>query len=537
MDPFFRTIEGFATLVEKEWCAFGHKFQDRCGHGQMAENLPDERSPVFLQFLDVLYQLLVQFPNAFEFTDTLLLFLADHLNSCLFGNFLGNSEKERVEDLDVRTLTKSLWSYVFGKRNLFVNPQYSAFEKPIWPACGAASIQVWSRFWLRWDSSAHPNNLAGNPWHDDWGNGAETDPNLVVKRSSYSYVSKSAASSNGPASGGQSVKRPLGVRHLMPTQHSDGSLNSNFTSSSVGVVNAGANTPGKSAEDLQSHHRDPHQSQPNQEEQVEGSSGVEAPMGLDETLQDDASQNQKEAEPESVVESVPEPVEPLTSADTTVAVVEEADASAACPASTTSSAAFADVFTTADNAVTLEYVTTSSIEAIAAPEVTHSTEPASTSNEGVSEKDLEDMLDALEGLPEPPNANIQGIEDAPLAATEASREEDESIDEEFQVMHDRGANGAGPSPNHRNYRIKRSVDSTTGVTFSDMYDISENGTPASDRRSPVSYMNVEDVAASIVANEASEEEHDTSAHINNDNGVVDSDAETETTSGNNVAFV
>lgn len=64
-------------------------FTDRCGHGQMAENLPDERSPVFLQFLDVLYQLLVQFPNAFEFTDTLLLFLADHLNSCLFGNFLG----------------------------------------------------------------------------------------------------------------------------------------------------------------------------------------------------------------------------------------------------------------------------------------------------------------------------------------------------------------------------------------------------------------------------------------------------------------
>ena len=49
---------------------------------------------------------------------------------------------ERIEDLDVRTLTKSLWSYVFGKRNLFVNSQYSAYEKPIWPACGAASIQV-----------------------------------------------------------------------------------------------------------------------------------------------------------------------------------------------------------------------------------------------------------------------------------------------------------------------------------------------------------------------------------------------------------
>ena len=54
LDPFYRTIRGLAVLVEKDWCAFGHKFGQRCGHG-----LPDksqERSPIFVQWLDAVWQ-------------------------------------------------------------------------------------------------------------------------------------------------------------------------------------------------------------------------------------------------------------------------------------------------------------------------------------------------------------------------------------------------------------------------------------------------------------------------------------------------
>ena len=73
-----------------------------------------------------------------------------------------------MDELEVRVLTKSIWSYVFGKRNLFLNIDFQEYPQPLWPACGAASMQLWNRFWLRWDSSAHPNTLAPTQWHDDW---------------------------------------------------------------------------------------------------------------------------------------------------------------------------------------------------------------------------------------------------------------------------------------------------------------------------------------------------------------------------------
>lgn len=97
LDPYYRTFRGFEVLIEKEWSSFGHKFQQRIGHGDNRHSDAD-RSPVFLQFIDSVWQVSQQFPNAFEFNEHLLITIIDHLYSCRFGTFLCNTEAERVAE-------------------------------------------------------------------------------------------------------------------------------------------------------------------------------------------------------------------------------------------------------------------------------------------------------------------------------------------------------------------------------------------------------------------------------------------------------
>ncbi len=91
LDPFYRTIEGFAILIEKDWIHFGHQFSVRLGQG-MNEPGSQERSQVFLQFLDCVSQLLYQFPSEFEFNYKFLKEIGEQAYSSIFGNFLCNCE-------------------------------------------------------------------------------------------------------------------------------------------------------------------------------------------------------------------------------------------------------------------------------------------------------------------------------------------------------------------------------------------------------------------------------------------------------------
>ncbi|GEQ66542.1 hypothetical protein JCM33374_g205 [Metschnikowia sp. JCM 33374] len=84
----------------------------------------NERSPVFHQFLDCVYQIYRQQPSKFEFNSRFLKRLLYHSYSCQYGTFLCNSEKERKLGHDLENQTTSVWSYFLSRRGEFSNILY-----------------------------------------------------------------------------------------------------------------------------------------------------------------------------------------------------------------------------------------------------------------------------------------------------------------------------------------------------------------------------------------------------------------------------
>lgn len=156
LDPFYRTIRGFELLVEKEWISFGHKFSQRIGHGDRNSS-DDQRAPIFVQFMDCVWQMTMQFPYAFEFNEHFLVTILDHLYSCLFGTFLCNCEKQRVEK-GVRQKTISLWSFINGQIDLYKNPLYSEqiHQQVLFPNVSIRKLQLWNGYYLRWNPRMRP---------------------------------------------------------------------------------------------------------------------------------------------------------------------------------------------------------------------------------------------------------------------------------------------------------------------------------------------------------------------------------------------
>ncbi|KAJ8290128.1 hypothetical protein GJAV_G00009010 [Gymnothorax javanicus] len=91
-DPYCRTLPGFQGLVQKEWVMAGHRFLSRANYLRDSDK---EEAPVFLLFLDCVWQLWAQYPSHFQLTGDYLLALHDSVHLPLFSTFLSNCQRER----------------------------------------------------------------------------------------------------------------------------------------------------------------------------------------------------------------------------------------------------------------------------------------------------------------------------------------------------------------------------------------------------------------------------------------------------------
>ncbi|PVF99054.1 phosphatases II, partial [Serendipita vermifera] len=206
LDPYYRTIRGFIVLIEKEWCSFGHKFLDRCGHlsserffvggssaservsevadeggggaGAIIAGFRDrisnpahikEMSPVFHQFLECVRNIQRQFPDRFEFNEYFLRKIHWHLYACEFGTFLFNCERERRVSLDGASSsngiqkTHSVWEWILSEEHTrngtWLNPTYNKSLDEIKGGAGdmgvllpaAKSVRFWNELYGKTD--------------------------------------------------------------------------------------------------------------------------------------------------------------------------------------------------------------------------------------------------------------------------------------------------------------------------------------------------------------------------------------------------
>ena len=158
LDKYYRTLRGFIVLIEKDWLSFGHQFRLR--NGFCPKKKRDEFSPIFLQWLDCIYQIIEQNCSKFQFNSNLLTFIAERLYEGKYGTFLFNSEKERKEN-KAKENTISIWNEILNKEDEFLNPIYDKNnEQAI--QISYKKIILWKEYFLRFEKGQKDGNFIKN---------------------------------------------------------------------------------------------------------------------------------------------------------------------------------------------------------------------------------------------------------------------------------------------------------------------------------------------------------------------------------------
>jgi len=132
-DAHYRSLRGFAALVEKEWLSFGHCFDTRAGRRGPAS----KAAPIFEQFLDAVWQLVRQQPAAFEFGEAALLAMAaEARRTDGRGPFRGDSAAERAA---LAPPTQTVWEVLRSHRTGGAAADLGVLR----PRCDAPSLAHW----------------------------------------------------------------------------------------------------------------------------------------------------------------------------------------------------------------------------------------------------------------------------------------------------------------------------------------------------------------------------------------------------------
>jgi Myotubularin-like phosphatase domain len=145
LEPYYRTIEGFRILLHYEWIGFGHKYKSRQQHDKSNK----EESPVFIQFLDCVHQLIERCPHQFEFSSKLLVIMAKAFIENMFMEFACDNTEQYLEyrrlsadDKDHGEL--SIWQFIEQNIEKFKNEGYRKEGKVIeFQADDPFSYKLW----------------------------------------------------------------------------------------------------------------------------------------------------------------------------------------------------------------------------------------------------------------------------------------------------------------------------------------------------------------------------------------------------------
>lgn len=122
-DKYYRTINGFANLINKEWIAAGYKFVSSL---MTINGVETSFLPTFVIFLDCVHNLILQYPTEFEFTDQYLITILDTI-------FYGDSELFMFncpQDISLKFegkenfIANKFWLKVFEHKSIFSTPLF-----------------------------------------------------------------------------------------------------------------------------------------------------------------------------------------------------------------------------------------------------------------------------------------------------------------------------------------------------------------------------------------------------------------------------